>query len=353
MPANTINLYEDRDLTEYVQMNPGSPRFISSRLFQNIRRFNSSAIQIDLLKGGRKTPVYVNPTDDGNMIEHEGYTTHEYRPPYYHERKIVKPTDFDSRRAGETPYDYTAPVQKHAIQLLEDLDDLNNRLNRLLELQAIEGVTTGKLIVKDKDGATLDTIDFNMNSDHKPILPGAEKWTAAAITKNAVLKNLRDWNTNMLVKDGGRSVGVIVMGSDALAAFIAKVDPDNEISGISSIRVDRGEIRPELLPNGVTYVGSFRELGGADIFGYSEWYEDPFTGETAPIFPTNKVLMIGAGARFDQNYAKIQNTRALIGVERFAWQYLDPKGKADEVHLESAPLLTPYEIDCVVCAQVV
>jgi hypothetical protein len=349
---NVIDLYSDRDLTEYVQINPGTPRFLSTRLFRNIRRFNSDTVQIDILKGGRRLPVYVKPTEDGNLVEHSGYATHEYHPPYYHEKKILKPTDFDTRQPGETVYGYTPPAQKLANQVVTDLDDLNDDLNRLLEVQAVEALTTGKLVVKDKDGNVLDTIDFGMSADNKPVLPSAEMWSSSAVTKNAVLRNLRDWNTNLLVKNGGRSVGVVVMGSDALAAFIDKVDPDNEISGISSIRVDRGEIRPELLPNGVTYVGSFRELGGADIFGYAEWYTDAYTGDTVPLFPSSKILMVGAGARFDQNYAKIQNNRALVGIERFAWTYADPKGKADEVHLESAPLLTPYEIDSVVCAKV-
>jgi hypothetical protein len=350
---NLIDMYTTRTMVPYIVTNPGVPTFLRDRLFANVRTFDSKKIDIDVKKGGRDVPVYSAVLEYGNLVEHEGYATFTYEPPHYHEYKVVKPSDLQFREIGENVYDYTPPAQQLSEKMSENFADLDSRLNTLEELQAVNLLTTGKLIPKDKDGNAFPEIDFRMQTSHRPVLTGSSAWSDDSVKKNAIIEQMEGWNFDLLVKDGNKSVGIIIMGREARRWFMRKMDPDNETSGFNSIRVTRGEVNPGTLAEGVSYVGRFAELGDAPIYCYAGWYRDPWDHTTKNLFPENMVLMVSAGARFDRNYGFIENFGALRGLPRFPRTKLDPDGRFVENHLESTPLLSPYEIDCVVAAQVV
>jgi hypothetical protein len=336
-------------MVPYLVLNPGVPQFLRNRLFTNVRLFDSKKLEIDVAKGGRDIPVYVGRKESGNLVEHDGYVTLSYEAPYLHEYKIIGPDDLQFREMGENVYNYTPPAVQAAQKLNEDFADLDTRCNRIEELQAVEVLTTGKLVPRDKKGNAFPEINFDMKGTHKPVWD----WSSAGVKKNAVIEQMDDANHDLLVKDGGRSVGLIVMGRNARKLFMRKMDPDNETSGLDSIRVTRGEIAPQSLPDGVSFLGRFAEIGNAPMYCYAEWYRDPWDHVTKPIFPEDMVLMIGSGARMDRNYGFIDNMKALRGLPRFPWVYEDPKGKGWEAHLEASPLLSIYEIDAIVAATVV
>ncbi|MFP3041884.1 major capsid protein [Treponema primitia] len=352
IPQNLINLYETRTMIPYLAINPGVPMFLRNRLFTNVRTFDTKTIEIDIKKGGRDTAVYVDRKSPGNLVEHDGYVSFAYKPPYSHEYKVLGPDDFRFREPGENVYNYTPPAQQFSEKVSEDFADLDTRGNRLEELQAVDLVTTGKVIPRDKDGNAFPEIDYGMRESHKPVLAGTALWTDPSVKKNDIIEQMEDWNTDLLVRDGTRSVGLVIMGRNAKKAFIRKMDPDDETAGLNSVRVSRGEVDPIFLPEGIEYVGRFKEIGNAPIYCYTEWVRDPWTKQVRPLFPENMVIMVGNGARFDRNYGFIENMNALRGLPRFPWMYNDPRGKGIETHLEFSPLLSLYEVDAIVAATV-
>jgi hypothetical protein len=332
----------------YIVLNPGVPSFLRDRLFSNVRIFDTKGIDIDVAKGGRDVPVYVGKKESGNLVEHDGYVSLHYETPDLHEYKFIGPEDLQFKEIGENVYNYTPPAAQAAKRLNEDFADLDTRFNRLEELQAVEVLLTGKLVPRDKAGKAFPEIDYQMQGTHRPVW----EWSDPGVKKNAIIETMEDANIDLLVKDGGKSVGLVVMGRNAAKTFMRKMDPDNETSGLNSVRVTRGEIAPQSLPGGVSYLGRFVEIGNAPIYCYAEWYRDPWTHVTRPIFPEDMVLMVGSGARFDRNYGFIENMKALRGIPRFPWVYEDPKGRGWEAHLQSSPLLSIYEIDATVAATV-
>ena len=349
LPPNFINMYETRTMVPYLILNPGVPRFLRDRLFNNVHIFDSKKIDIEVAKGGRDIPVYVNKKESGNLVEHDGYVILTYEAPYLHEYKHIEPSDLQFKEMGENVYNYTPPATQATQRLNEDFADLDTRYNRLEELQAVEVLTTGKLIPRDRKGKPFPEINYDMQGTHRPVW----NWSGPSVKKNAVIEMMEDANLDLLVKDGGKSVGLVVMGRNAAKSFMRKMDPDDETSGHNSVRVTRGEILPQALPDGVSYLGRFVEIGNAPIYCYAEWYRDPWDKVTKPIFPEDMVLMVGSGARMDRNYGFIENMKALRGIPRFPWVYKDPKGRGWEAHLESSPLLSIYEIDAIVAATVV
>jgi hypothetical protein len=342
-------MYETRTMVPYLALNPGVPQFLRNRLFTGVRTFDSKRIDIDVAKGGRDVPVYIDQKESGNLVEHDGYVTLTYETPALHEYKRIGPENLQFREPGENVYNYTPPATLAAQRLSEDFADLDTRFNRLEELQAVEVLTTGKLVPKDKEGNAFPEIDYQMQGTHRPVW----NWSDPAAKKNAIIEMMEGANTDLLVKDGGRSVGLIVIGRNVRKLFMQKMDPDNETSGFNSIRVTRGEVEPQSLPDGVTYLGRFVEIGNAPVYCYAEWYRDPWDHITKPIFPEDMVLMVGSGARMERNYGFIGHMNALRGLPRFPWVKIDPDGKGWEAHLMSSPLLSVYEIDAVVAATVV
>jgi hypothetical protein len=335
-------------MVPYLILNPGVPQFLRDRLFTNVRTFDSKKLDIDVAKGNRDIPVYVDKKESGNLVEHDGYVTLTYEAPYLHEYKSIDPSDLQFREMGENVYNYTPPAVQAAQRLNEDFADLDTRFNRLEEIQAVEVLTAGKLVPRDKAGNAFPEIDFQMQGTHRPVW----NWSDPNAKKNDIIEMMEDANIDLLVKDGGKSVGLVVMGRNAAKYFMRKMDPDNETSGFNSIRATRGEVTPQSLPGGVSFLARFAEIGNAPVYCYAEWYRDPWDHVTKPIFPEDAVLMVGSGARMDRNYGFIENMNALRGIPRFPWVYQDPKGKGWEAHLESSPLLSIYEIDAIVAATV-
>jgi hypothetical protein len=353
IPKNLIYMYATRTMVPYIATNPGRTTFLRDRLFTNIRTVDTKKIDIDVKIGGRDVPVYSGVLEYGNLVEHDGYVTFAYEPPHIHEYKVLKPSDLRFREPGEDVYNYTPAPQQLSEKMSEDFADLDGRFNSLEELQAVSLLTTGKLIPKDKDGNAFPEIDFKMRDSHRPVLTGTLAWSDDSVKKNAIIEQMEGWNFDLLVKDGNKSVGVIIMGREARKWFIRKMDPDNETSGFNSIRVSRGEVNAATLAEGAAYVGRFQEIGDAPVYCYAGWYRDPWDHVVKDIFPENMVLMVSGNARFDRNYGLVENFGALRGLPRFPRTKLDPDGRYIETHLESSPLLSPYEIDCVVAAQVV
>ncbi|GHT66333.1 minor capsid protein E [Spirochaetia bacterium] len=350
IPQNLISLYETRTMLPFIELNPGAPTPLRDAVFTNTRLFDSKKIDIEVIKRGREVPNYCKSIESGDLVEHEGYNSFTYEAPYVHEYLHIKPEDFDFKQIGETPYNYTPPEQQVTNRLNRDYTTLDTRYNRLEERQAVELITTGALTPYDKKGNAFPTIDFGVQTSHKPVLTGTAKWNDASATKNSIIAQLVLWNTDLLVKDGTHNVRQIWMGRAAKNALINALDPDNSYAGFNSIDASRGSLDLTPLPEGISRVGRLRELGDIPMFCYVGWYKDR-TGTVVQMFPENLVVMVGSG-RYDRNYGRIENFNAPSKIARFPWIWRDPKGKGIETHLETSPLLSIYEPDDLVIATV-
>jgi hypothetical protein len=363
MPDNVINMYESRAMTEYLRQRFFIPSFLRDTFFRYIRIWVRKNIDIDILKDGRNVPFYVKPVSDGLLVERDGFETHTYEPPYLSEFMQFTGTDEDvyTRRPGEDIYNASTPAGNLAYMIGEAAATLAERFDRKEEEQAAEVLTTGMLSVKDKDGNVIALIDFGMKDTHKPVLlQGGDfkPWNDPTCKKNDILEFLSDYcDDDLIGTDSEQPLTHVIMGRTAKQWLMRKMDPDNETSGLNSIRVQRGEIRPQTLPKGVRYYGQFDDLSGADVYGYYAKITDPYTGELRRIIPDNMVLLVSDQARFDRNYGVVQHKKALEaypqGLARFPYRWETPNGKTEFVQLESAPLFSPYEIDAIVAATVI
>ena len=111
--------------------------------------------------------------------------------------------------------------------------------------------------------------------------------------------------------------------------------------GLDNRRVDLGFVKPQELPNGVSYMGHLNEVD-LDIYSYDEWYIDE-AGKEHPMVPEKACLLASPNTKTMLAYGVV----ALAGDEqvRFyegarvpdSWvQRANPSGRV--VQIKSRPL---------------
>jgi hypothetical protein len=325
--------------------------FLRDTFFRNVIQFDSEHIDIDKIKGKRRIAAYTRPIDEGVTVEKRGFTTVSYLAPYIKLRIASYAGEYFKRLAGENMYTSSSPAARALEQLARELQELIDMCTREEERQAAEALFTGKVSCRNDRGNTLQSVDFGLAATHNLTYTGDDKWNATAATKNSILEKLRQ-HRQVCVQDSGLMPTDIIAGTDSINAFIRKIDPDNEQSGLSSIRVTRGQIDPMLQPAGVIYWGHIIELG-CDVWSYDELYTD-LDGTTKTMVPVDKIVMLSRNARFDRNYAAIQNFKAgLAAVPRFPFSWEAEDGRARYLQIETAPLVAPHQVDSMMVIKVV
>ena len=355
MPDNVINLYNTRAMAEMLRYEPGVARLLRELFFPDnrVKLYDTDTIDIDVVRKGRPIACFVNKLEDGNLVENKGFETNSFKTSYLNEFKESKAEDFLTRRPQETPYNYTPPSVQAQQQLRDDFVELVDRQNRAEEVMAVEVLTQGTFTGRNKKGEIIYRANYDMRPEHKPVLSAGKNWDAPGIRKNDIMETVRDWIVNLLQKNGGKMPTHMILGWNAFNAFLRHVDPDDQNSGISSFRVVRGEVTPRMEEMGVFWLGRFPELANMEVIGYNEWYDDPWDGGTTkPIFPANTALLLSRNARYDRQYGKINHRDAPDFIARYPYNWHTPNRKKLYLQLESAPLLSPYEIDTIVSATV-
>jgi hypothetical protein len=347
---NEINLYDTRRMLGVLEELPPVPAFLRNTFFRNTIQSDTDTIDLDIVKGRRRVVPYVRPVQQGVVIERGGYSTVSYKIPYIKIKRASEADKYLRRSPGDTPYTSEGPVVRAARQFVQDLAELNADLDLEEERQAAEAIFTGRVTIRNEAGTAIQNVDYQLPSAHNIVLSGAALWSDASQKKNEILQFLRG-KRRLLVTDGGISPTDIVVATDVSDVLISKFDPNSETSGLSSIRVDRGQIDIRNLPDGVTYLGYFGELG-CDLWAYDGAYTD-LDGSVKPYAPSGKIAMLSRNARFDKNYAAIQNFHAgFAAVPRFPLSWIEPDGRARFLQLESAPLYSPHQVDSLFVAQV-
>lgn len=338
-----ISMFETRTMLAALEIMPPVRTFLRDMFFKNTRTFDTKNVDIDIRRGKRRVAVYVSPQDPGHLSERIGFSTYSYTPPYIKEKRVIEPADLlFLRNFGANIYSPTNPRERLAKMIADDLRELDEMITRAEELQASQALFGGQVNFRANDQAVV----FPVTPSHS-IATMSNYWDDALGTP---LDDLRAWRT-MIIKDSGVTPNIILCGTDAAIALMGNPQLATNTGQISSIKIDRGIIRPEIMPNGATYIGFFRDVN-CDVWSYDDWYEDS-NGVLQPYVPVNKVFFGSTNARMDRLYGVIQDLKVLAAVPRFAksWESEDPSMRF--IELQSAPLMVPHDLDSYVVATVI
>jgi len=341
------NIFERRYMLEALEELREPTTFFVKKFFSNQIEFDTEHVDIDILKGTRRVAAYVNPRSQGQVVDRAGFTTYTYNPPYVKPKMATTAEDLMKRVPGEVLYSNNmSPTQRGAMQVGEDMAELDAMISRAEELQAGQALIDATIEVHDVDGENIVAdITFPRDSDHTVDLTetGSTEWGETGVDIPA---NLRAWRA-LNIKDSGIASDIIVMGSDAADEFLK----DNTVRNLlDNRRIEIGKLVDEAQELGVTYLGN---LMGMDIYQVDEWYIVPSTGVETALMPAKKVLVGSTRARCDRLYGAIRDVEdGLMAMARYpkTWTEKDPSVRWLQLH--SAPLLVPTQVDAFVVATV-
>lgn len=342
-----MDIFQTRTMLEALKIGKPAHSFLRDRYFGNVKTFDTTKLDIDIVKGKRKVAPFVHPKIGGKTVERDGYTTNSYEAPEVSPDMVSTAEDFINRAPGQTIYG-NDPSQRAAEQLGEDLSELDNMITRREEVMCSEALFKGLINVKG-DGYDEVLRYWPTNPADQPYeaLAGGALWSAAATADP--LSDLRR-SRRTIIQNSGVTPQDAIMGTDALEAFLKLLKGVNV--ELDFRRVDMGQIDPKHLPNGVTYWGYFKD-SALDIFTYDEWYLDD-NGDEQPMVPSKEVLIGSSNARTTMAYGLVTLMRGSgdnAAPEFFAerrvpdtWtQRKNPAGRI--VQIKSRPLPIINQID--------
>lgn len=344
----TISIYETRTMMEAVRQMKPAGSFLLRTFFPGVKEFSTKHVDIDIIKGMRRVAAYVSPLKEGKVVAKEGMTTKTLTPPYIKEKENITPQEFFAREGGNVIYaPGDGPNERAQRELGRILADLDTRCVRAEEVQAASAMNDGTVTCIG-EGVNVQ-VDFGMPAAHKITLTGTDLWTDT--TNSNPLDDLVDW-CNMITKAAGVVPRKAVLGLDASKAFINHPKIQNLLN---NRRILMGQIDPQQLPEGVTYLGNVSHAGvDLDLFTYQEWYIDA-NGTEQPMVPADKVWLGSGQTKNKILYGAIQDLKAggLMAMARFpkSWEVEDPSVRW--VMLQSAPLVGMLQPDAFASAKVV
>ncbi len=342
-----MDIFDTLTMLEAVEQMATPRRFLMNTFFNGGRpvTFGTKTVDIDIYKGQRKMAPFVHPTLPGSVSQRTGFQKSTYEPPYI-QPKLPTTADLILKRSpGETPYSTRSPLQRAGEQLGKDLQDLDEQIIRREEWMCAQALTTGRVRVVG-DGVD-DTIDFLMEDTHKVTLTTG-RWTTS---ESDPIGNLRQWR-RLIAKDSGRSANVAVFSGEAQDAFQGN---EAVLKQLNSRRVDMGLIKPEELPDGVTYLGYLNDPG-VDLYAYDEWYLDD-EGVEQPVIPAGGMIMGSTSTRNAMLYAAIQDLEAIesgmVEAARFPKTWVTQEPSVRWLKLQAAVLAGMLEPNAFLFAKVV
>lgn len=343
----TLALFETRTMLRALEQMVPARTFLRDNFFSgNTNQSTAKHVDIDIRKGKRRLAPYVKPTSQGVNVDRIGFKAYTFEPPYVKPKMVTTAQDFLDREIGNTIYGATdGPMQRAEKQVGADLAELEEMILRREESQAAELLQTGKVTVKGEGYPAAGTeIDFLMPATHLITLTGTDLWTDK-VNSNP-LEDLRAWK-RIVSKDSGIIPSDVIMGTDALDAFLAHTEVKDQLN---TRRIDLGIVKPEELEDGVTYYG--RIEGKLDLWTYEEYHFNEDTGTEDAVIDPTKVLLATRRAYTSINYGAIQDLRANAAVARFpkSWEKEDPSVRF--IMVQSAPLLALNQVDAFLCAKV-
>lgn len=342
----TIDIYTTRTMMDAINSALPVRTFLKDTFFASKKTHVTETVDVEYRKGRRKMAPFVSPRKPGVPEDRIGYTTKTFKAPLIKPSTIITGEEINKKSFGENLYSNMTPEQRAAKMLAEDLRDLDEQITRREEWMAAQVMFTGRVAMTG-DGVD-QILDFDFTN--KETLSGTSVWTD---TQNSdPINDLKRWRLSILQK-AGITPNIVIMSQDVLNHFLQHPDVQKKMD---IRRIQLGKIEPQLLPNGVTFIGTLTMLG-LDIYTYEEWYFDETDQQEKPLVPTGNVLLASTNARstmtygavtvmINEKFTTVEGARAPV-----SWTKNDPPARY--VQVNARPLPIPHEVDAWYVAKVI
>ncbi len=310
------------------------------------RTHETAMLAINVLRYGRKVAVDVIRCTDPHMNTFSKNAENLYIPPQYFEGFNVCKCDGYWETFGAPDGNMmTNRLAALANSSLDKTSYLIDMIERAIELQRIQVLTTGVVVLKNGD-----SIDYGRKADSMKVLTGAAKWDAQ--TAN-IIGDIRT-GCEFLRTEGQSTSSEVsaVMGGDAFENMISNEAFQKEFD---LRRIDRAYINAPQMDEvtgmvfqGQISTGDFK----VNLFTYNEVYEDA-AGNTQRYLDKDTVVLLPTDFTGETGFAANEGwlgegmaaRPVLIADEYLISDVLDMRKTAWEINVKSAPLAIPFHVN--------
>lgn len=359
----STELMRKRMITAYREVR--KPDLFLAGFFKTPARniFAGEKVSIDIKRGTESISPVVSVMTGPTMNATDIFTTKEFTPPSFEEGAPFNCFDLLKRTFGVDEYQSTEAVNWFAAMMtrvIEALGDLEDKINRTIEVQASQVLQTGLLTLKDKTGTAAYTIDFKPKATHFPT--AADPWDTTS-DKLGDLEALAD----VIRDDSMQDADTLIMGDDAFSLFIRDTEVQKFFNKLVLNIAALAPVQPIAGVGGKfqgqVHIGNYR----FNIWTYGGRYLDIGASTKTKFVLGSNVIMLSSGARLDKVFGGVP--RAVPVDPRFAGIlpdrisipmatdfspniYTTVDGKQVICEVASRPLCIPTAIDSFGCLDI-
>ena len=339
----------------YEQIAPAS--LFLTNFFNFVRAHNSKEVELDIVREEENLAPVVTDLHAGPVSQDDNlYTSKRIIPPIHLLEKSVSADDMYDRQPGVHPYDDPNFMMAATAQAAKKARTAHSSINRSIEYQASQVLTSGVVNLQDQNGNNAYTVDYKPKASH--FTTAGTAWDQVGADPIGDIKTMCETIRN----DGLSMPDTLVMGCKSFEAFIAN---DAVQKRLDTRRIDMGNINGmDEREDGSWYNGDLR-IGNAKlaIWTYSGRYNPLGGGAKTQFVPDDKVIVIDSRARMDATYGMqstfspmdprvaryipsrltLRNGRSNVDMHLNA--YLTPNNRQLIIEIGSRPLLQPVAID--------
>lgn len=343
------NLFDTNVLIQVVPNLLRPQKFLLDRFFPNVVTSDSEYVSIDIDVGKRRMAPFVSPLVEGKLVEQRRMQTDRFKPAYIKDKRapdLLKPI---RRMIGERIGGSASGAERMMANLVAEMTDQIDGIDRRLEWMAAQALTTGAVTVSG-DGFETVSVDFGRDSTLAPTLTSTATWTAAHISAGTATpsQNIETWQQTML-KVSGAVADTLVFTTGAWNMFILDPVVKQNIwypgNGGAGNTIQTG---PQI-QTGAIYKGRW---GQYDLYVYNDWYVDD-NNVQQPMLPDNTIIMSGAQLLGTRAFGQILDPTfnyASLPYAPKTWVAEDPAQRY--LMMQSSPIVIPSRVNAVLCATV-
>ncbi|QXM18751.1 major capsid protein [Vibrio phage ST2-1pr] len=270
--------------------------------FPHIFTFDKKTILLDEIPADTPMALYCAPKVKGRIIEAEGFETRSITPPYVKPKHEVELDRVLKRLPGESQINSNlGPDERYDAVIMDNMAKEEKAIRQLEEYQAVEAVTTGRIVATSDDHPEL-VIDMGRRSDNHITLIGAAMWKNQDIATYNPDDDIEKW-----AEESDGAINVIIMDKATYASYrsFKVIQERNKTNSGSNTSL---EIGLKDLGAAVSYKGQTGT--GIDIIVYSGEYKQE-GGSKKDYQPANTLVMGHTSLEGLRLYAVIQDRKAV------------------------------------------
>lgn len=356
MPINNTFIYDTNQLIAMVPNLKKAQKFLLNNFFPNLKNSDTEYVSIDIDIGKRRMSPFISPLVEGRLVEQRRMQTNIYKPAYIKDKRAPDLRKPLRRQLGERVGGTMSGAERMQANLVFEMEDQVDMLDRRLEWMAAQDLLNGMLTVAGEGFPTV-VLDFGRDAALTIALTGTAQWGNAANfdaqgRDPVPTKSIEHWQRLILKKSGAQATDIIFTTTPyelfLNASSVYGTVNQDKMQSYGNMVNPGAQIAPGAVLKG--------RWGNYRLWLYNDWYVDENNAEQ-PMIPDGNVIMCGPEMMGMQAFGQILDPEFSYESLSYApktWINKDPAQRI--LMLQSSPLVFPARpnasLSASVCAAV-